>query len=1304
MIDKIKKRISLVLTILFTFSIFSYGISSGKIKATDNSLSDDYAPTKVTLLSSFDSTGSNMKAHKIGFMPANNMTGVKSYIIFYSKLELNQVKSYLENLNTGDIDNLDSESNNRLKLIKDLSYADGGPNSYYTDQKDLVYNLSYNKGIYHFYAATVGDNGVLGVAEADKTEGDSKLDVSNNIEDIYSAQNLKLAVIGDAINECKVAFNKASNEDNINGYYLIYSKLNKGAMAAYFKHLDGNAFEAYDTEDINRAKKLPLDYADGDINNPIKFYSGQLDAVYNSTFGAGVYHIYVASVDKNHGICGLAEADKTIDRQMTLSIAFESINKADSIDKVLSTLELLCPKGWKELLLDSSQKNDIAKIVYNNGNDYGDENALQNAITLAISKYVSVNELKAVNSCTSNVTLRTLIDLINPPLWNGTREDLSEDGKALDAAPAFLSLIPEEGFKSIDELNQSLNLAISLGVTNDKIDRKNDFGKFDAAFSLLNPLGYNTLSQPQRVSLFTVVKNGNKGQMYSKFKNYNDVLKSAAYSVKTAKLVDVKVNSNTLYMDKAGESLLGVPSIKDGETVSYVSLDSSVLSVDAKGFITPVAHGSTSVFYTIYNLNNQVTSYGKVDINVIDNVPPVGSIYKTEEGKTNNFYVLFNEKMNFNPEKTDLNTEKKVSLNTLIKSIIITNGNKKNEVAPSGTATFLTTRALKIVLNATVDLKVNDIVSIEYTDAVKDDAGNHAVITNTKPTERDLEAPIGKIVSPNAGDKKLVIKFSEEMSEDVYKRTKANDILNSITVLNSKGKDTISKEYKITSGAANWDIDNNSVTVDVPCTFNDGDYIKPNYNNQLKDRFLNSINETPASLIIGGSLSDKNKEIYDEIRKNAGGRNPKIAVVGSSKANLNEALYVYYKDDSQGQAYINLLVGYGFAPDFVPIAVDYRKNGDKVTYNDTTKDMFEEASHNFKESDGIDALNSSQGVYLLGGSQENHARNFFTDEETDTSMMSALRQVYYEGGIIAGSSAGDHIQSSLMFAEGDPYTYLKVNKLLKYSIKNGDYLADTVNNGNGGIGKGFGFIPDSIISESHIDEYGRFSRVFVAARDAGVRYGCALETDTGMLFKDKVGTVLGNQAALIVDELGADINKAGNSYFDAKGVNISYLTTGDQFDFNTGKAIVKKNIISNSLGKPYNSNNVFGAAKGNSEFDKIMASLSYKNVNYSYGDTSEGNESKGEPNFRFVFYKNSNTSAYTGINGKNTLVNVKTDVYTRNSNNNLEAKYGKSYTENITVPLGKLPKTGSPFDTYILVNLGLLLLTAGAAFIYINKE
>ncbi|MFC4777115.1 cyanophycinase [Paenibacillus sp. GCM10023252] len=259
---------------------------------------------------------------------------------------------------------------------------------------------------------------------------------------------------------------------------------------------------------------------------------------------------------------------------------------------------------------------------------------------------------------------------------------------------------------------------------------------------------------------------------------------------------------------------------------------------------------------------------------------------------------------------------------------------------------------------------------------------------------------------------------------------------------------------------------------------------------------------------------------------------PRIAVFSPGTAEAVRHHYYDYDGYSLEQEYAD----YGFEAVFIPLAIDnYKEYADSSYW--------------------ANQVRSCQAVFLQGGDQARHARQLLNDDGTLSKLAQAIRDVYEAGGVVAGTSAGAHVQSSPVFGFGDSYPAMVYNQAETIQTP-AELLVDDIHTpklpGNNMIIPGLGFAREGFIYDTHFDARGRLGRLLVGLRDTGARAGIGLDEGTGLLIRGSTGTVVGHNGVFVIESEGASYGPRGSGEtFRAEGVRISYLTSGDQIDLDT---------------------------------------------------------------------------------------------------------------------------------------------------------
>ncbi|MFC4777116.1 S-layer homology domain-containing protein [Paenibacillus sp. GCM10023252] len=257
-----------------------------------------YELRNVTLSQRDTSTGLLIEHYRLGFLPSTNTAGVDSYLMFYSTSDKAAVSAYLAALSrddilTGYLTSLTTGANaGKIFRITDLSYADGGANTFRSGQKDLITGVSFVTGQYYAYAATFGADGVLGI-----TAAPTKI----NVQIPAYPKNVELTGSGTSLANYTVEFDD-SGDPAIRNYFVFYSK--KGLVSEVEDELSGKSLlEIEQLAADNRGMLV----ASGSPNYMVTLNADQKE-LGGTPAGPDEYYAYVAALD-NQGIQGISKTE-----------------------------------------------------------------------------------------------------------------------------------------------------------------------------------------------------------------------------------------------------------------------------------------------------------------------------------------------------------------------------------------------------------------------------------------------------------------------------------------------------------------------------------------------------------------------------------------------------------------------------------------------------------------------------------------------------------------------------------------------------------------------------------------------------------------------------------------------------------------------------------------------------------------------------------------------------------------------------------------------------------------------------------
>jgi cyanophycinase len=173
-------------------------------------------------------------------------------------------------------------------------------------------------------------------------------------------------------------------------------------------------------------------------------------------------------------------------------------------------------------------------------------------------------------------------------------------------------------------------------------------------------------------------------------------------------------------------------------------------------------------------------------------------------------------------------------------------------------------------------------------------------------------------------------------------------------------------------------------------------------------------------------------------------------------------------------------------------------------------------------------LDDATGVFFTGGDQMK-----ITSQIGDTLIFRRLKEIYEEGGLIAGTSAGAAVMSETMLVTG------------------GDEDSHVIG-GSLRMAPGLGLIGDVIIDQ-HFMERGRLGRLLGAVAQNPKNLGIGIDEQTAIVVERGNGFyVLGSGAVYVID--GSEVTYSNiaeedlNKTLSIYNVRMHMLSQGDRFD------------------------------------------------------------------------------------------------------------------------------------------------------------
>ena len=259
---------------------------------------------------------------------------------------------------------------------------------------------------------------------------------------------------------------------------------------------------------------------------------------------------------------------------------------------------------------------------------------------------------------------------------------------------------------------------------------------------------------------------------------------------------------------------------------------------------------------------------------------------------------------------------------------------------------------------------------------------------------------------------------------------------------------------------------------------------------------------------IGGALKSDNDEVWQRIVNLAGGKGARFVVFGTASED----------PEASAKQAVDMLQRRGAVAEALPVAPKYGW----VDLNKVVRDP-----------SLIAKVRNARGVYFTGGSQERIVDVLMPGGHS-TPMLEAIWEVYRKGGVVAGTSAGAAIMSTVMFRDAP-----SVINILKGKWAEGKQ-----------VDRGLGFVGPDLFVDQHFLKRGRFGRMIPLMMAKGYKLGLGVDENTAALIKGDEVEIIGGRGALLVDlnDMKTDPTLGA---FNITMARLTYLDHGDRFNLKT---------------------------------------------------------------------------------------------------------------------------------------------------------
>lgn len=262
--------------------------------------------------------------------------------------------------------------------------------------------------------------------------------------------------------------------------------------------------------------------------------------------------------------------------------------------------------------------------------------------------------------------------------------------------------------------------------------------------------------------------------------------------------------------------------------------------------------------------------------------------------------------------------------------------------------------------------------------------------------------------------------------------------------------------------------------------------------------------QTKGKLVIVGGV--QTTEIVKKYVELAGGSNAKIIVIPNAGSDP-----VYWSEVQ---------------------VKEFNDLGAQAQYLLFTKETADDKSN-------LDKMDWANAVFFLGGDQ-----SVLTHDMLGTKLLQKVFDIYNNGGVVGGSSAGAAVMSEVMITGNE-----LVNKDSSASFV-------TIERGNVEVKRGFGFLKNVIVDQ-HFLKRKRHNRTISALIEHPDLFGIAIDESTAIIvYPDETFEVIGSNQVLVYDPTnGKNIREDKNGNLGINDMKLQVLISGDKFDMKTKQVI-----------------------------------------------------------------------------------------------------------------------------------------------------
>lgn len=269
--------------------------------------------------------------------------------------------------------------------------------------------------------------------------------------------------------------------------------------------------------------------------------------------------------------------------------------------------------------------------------------------------------------------------------------------------------------------------------------------------------------------------------------------------------------------------------------------------------------------------------------------------------------------------------------------------------------------------------------------------------------------------------------------------------------------------------------------------------------------------------------------INQRIFELAGGKdNVKLAIIPSASSDLSKTIesYKQYFENELGIKSENIWA--------VPLSAS-----DSESELSSEEKLWQNNAYN---DDVVKKIKEYNVIFLVGGDQRKYIQALKRNN-INSPLLNAVDEIYKNGGIIAGTSAGSNVMSKNSIGGGRSEEAL-INKIAHTSSEDDGEKLFLFNGLN---------LIDDVIVDTHFAKRGRLGRLIQSAVITKSRFGLGISEETAIIFHpDSLIEVTGYGSVTMIDLAESNQISKDSEQLHVLSVKTHLFSTGDSFNIKTG--------------------------------------------------------------------------------------------------------------------------------------------------------